>query len=338
MTSLDCKSSNIGPIRVNISNTGNMNKAFIGDPDCAYWDNEYPIGSDNVYGKWGIWIGADNKVSEGGPWGTPDIANEFFPSSEPWDTVWVVDRGETVDIPYWPEYTGVSDQDFVCRYNDYRITQGFSLSGAIYEGHSPLYIDVIQVTYTWTSLELIENQYWVIPKRFGLDLYFGIAGNMNAGDGFVAVGDDYCTFDYENNFAIIEDLPGGGDDWNYAGPMGFRIVSDIPDDMMNWHYHDSYSEAFFPPTDARKFNIMKGPITHDPSQTSLGFAHVYYGVGPFSIGNGDTLHLIVGQIHGQGFEGLYNNFHSFHSIKEQNYRTPSAPPMPPVRLEPDTEI
>ncbi len=54
-------------------------------------------------------------------------------STEKWDTIWVVSKGDTANIPYWPNYVAVSDQDFVCRYTDYNVLN--------VQGHTPLYVD-----------------------------------------------------------------------------------------------------------------------------------------------------------------------------------------------------
>ena len=119
---LDFKVSNVGPVMQVITNHGHF-----GGGETNYtgqFDNEYPAGSGKTYGPFAIWIGGIRKgiksVAEGGPWAIPFYGNTvtMFPSAEPWDSVWVVSRGQTVDIPYWPGYTGVSDEDLVCRYSD----------------------------------------------------------------------------------------------------------------------------------------------------------------------------------------------------------------------------
>lgn len=158
-TNLDCKVIEIGPIRQTITNMATFGSGFT---FCAYdlpytrhidfnaigeiWQpgwSEYPKGSNCWYLNFAPWIGAkrgnNTLVSTGGPeWLDNEpayhLTYEFFPTSEPWDTIWVVNRGETVHIPYWPDYTGISDQDFICRYNDYKILN--------ITNHVPLYIDV----------------------------------------------------------------------------------------------------------------------------------------------------------------------------------------------------
>lgn len=85
-------------------------------------------------------IGA-HKVTCAEDWS--DLSNfsgfEFFPTGEPWDSIWVVARDEVVDIPYWPNYKGISDQDFVCRFDDYHINAP--------DQTRPLGIEVIQTTH-----------------------------------------------------------------------------------------------------------------------------------------------------------------------------------------------
>lgn len=126
-TSLDFKVSNVGPVRQVVTNIGlfgegsENNRPFIGygGPITC----EYPAGQLYHYGTFTIWVGGIrsevSRVSTRGPWGpAAHFGNTFelFPTAEPWDTVWVVEDREIVDIPYWLGYQGVSDQDLVCRY------------------------------------------------------------------------------------------------------------------------------------------------------------------------------------------------------------------------------
>ena len=69
------------------------------------------------------------------------LGHELFPTTEPWDTIYVVGRDEIVDIPYWPGYKGISDEDIVCRYNDYLYHPPDQVA--------PLGIEVIQVVHGW---------------------------------------------------------------------------------------------------------------------------------------------------------------------------------------------
>ena len=70
---------------------------------------EYPIGSGSSYLYGGSVLVAGIKngqklFSMADAWSEYSVncAYEFYPSAEPWDSVWVVYRGETADIPYLP--------------------------------------------------------------------------------------------------------------------------------------------------------------------------------------------------------------------------------------------
>ncbi|MEK6757445.1 MAG: hypothetical protein AABZ02_14930, partial [Bacteroidota bacterium] len=111
---LDWKMHNVGKVRQVVTNMGTLNKALTKFPGLIY--SEFPPGSDeeHLY-QGGLWIGAitptgDTAVSTTQAHYTP---NEFFPTGAPWDTIWVPSRGDTLHIPYWPNYVGFSDQDFV---------------------------------------------------------------------------------------------------------------------------------------------------------------------------------------------------------------------------------
>ncbi|NIA09962.1 MAG: hypothetical protein GWP10_09585, partial [Nitrospiraceae bacterium] len=144
LATLDWKLHNVGKVRQVITNTGGMNAKFDilfdypGLINCEFPPNSY----EEHLTEGGIWIGTvvgkDTLVSVAQGEASP---REFFPSDAPWDTIWVVNKGNTVNIPYWPGYVGVSDQDFVCRYSDY------SPASLKVSGHIPLYLDVIQTSY-----------------------------------------------------------------------------------------------------------------------------------------------------------------------------------------------
>jgi len=114
-TSLDWHISEIGPIRQIITNMGNFGPGLTAYSG-IYSSTEYPIGSYVLYGPFAPWIGAKRwgqvLVSSGGPWcdrwtsvNSNDIGHfgnrhELFPTASPWDSVWVVNNRETVDIPF----------------------------------------------------------------------------------------------------------------------------------------------------------------------------------------------------------------------------------------------
>ena len=188
-TNLDCKLIDIGPIRQTVTNMATFGSGWADDiitnPVTAWRSfssstgqetyehgipgfSEYPAGSHCIYGDWGPWFagntskgalvstGGPISIEEGGIYASPW---ELFATAAPWDTVWVVNRGDTVDIPYWRNYTAVSDQDHVTRFNDY------SAASLVVADHVPLDIEVIQVTYAWNSLEFLVHSVLDYTKR-----------------------------------------------------------------------------------------------------------------------------------------------------------------------------
>ena len=143
-TKLDYKVTTVGKIRQVLNNQGTLDKAMTRYPGLIM--AEFPAGSDeeHLY-QGGLWVGAitpsgDTLVSETRSHYAP---LEFYPSASQWDTVWVGAKGDTLQIPYWPNYVAVSDQDFICRYNDYNLLN--------IPDHTPLYVEITQTTYAWSS-------------------------------------------------------------------------------------------------------------------------------------------------------------------------------------------
>ena len=346
-TNLDCKLVDIGVVRQTLTNMATFSAGWT---DCIFyypftqnidWDNlwsdvhpvaqpgwsEYPKGSNCIYGDFAPWIGAKVgttvRVTTGGPcdmdpWPAEHLVYELYPTSEPWDTIWVVNRGQTVDIPYWPNYTGISDQDFVCRFNDYTVLN--------LTNHVPMDIDVIQVTYSWISLEFLVHQYWIIPRQSDLkDVYFGYYGKICCGCASTAqmgtaIADEYGWYDEQRNVGFEEDLPGHGDDDCVSGPIAFKIIPDISESSLQWTWYDGLPGRAHPNTDPGKYQWMTQGINHVPIQQGDG--NFIYSAGPFQLPLGDTLHLTVGQIYGKGLEGVYKNLDRLFELRERDYRLP----------------
>jgi hypothetical protein len=330
---LDFKVSNAGPVVQVVSNHG-----LFGGGETRYtgpYDNEYPAGSSITYGTFALWIGGIRggikSVDEGGPWtGTGFYGNRvtMYATANPWDSVWVVNRGQTVDIPYWPGYTGISDQDLVCRYSD--VIQNIP-------GHQPLYIEVTQVTYAWTSLEFLVHQFWIRPLQGDVqNVYVGLFDNAEIGKFAEILGDpneEFGNYDAANHFGLEQsNRPASG---AALGPMGFRIVPDVPDTSVHWTWLDGnaggidINENFN--TDEIRYDYMTDGVVHDPVQGTK-YGHCLYAAGPFQLHMGDTLHFTLGEILGVGSSGVYANLNRFLKLKGQQYHTPAPPPRPPLRI------
>ena len=142
--------------------------------------NEFPAGSGCGYGSLSPWIagiksGSNMLVTTGGPWADHyGNRHELFPSNAPWDSLYIVQKGDTVDIPFYKNnYTAKSNEDIIGHYNDYSITS--------VPNHVPMGIDIIQRTYTWTGFEFIVHRLSVVFKNNISDVWLGMFGNMAIG-------------------------------------------------------------------------------------------------------------------------------------------------------------
>jgi hypothetical protein len=330
---LDFKVSNVGPVMQVISNHGDF-----GGGETKYtgpYDNEYPAGSDMTYGAFALWVGGIKNgvksVAEGGPWtGTGHFGNrvELYPSAEAWDTVWVVNRNQTVDLPYWPGYTGVSDQDLVCRYAD--------LNNNIV-GHTPMGIEVTQVTYAWTSLEFLVHQFWLRATKGDVqNVYVGICGNASIGKFPLILGDpndEFGNYDFTNRMGYEQEKAPDAD--ATLGPIGWRLFPDGSDGSVRWTWIDGQVETWNmqdpPNNDDLRYDHMAAGVFHDKIQ-DRGYGHFLYAIGPFQLKMGDTVHVTLGQLLGKGMNGVLDNLARLQKLRKQAYHIPGPPPLPPVRV------
>jgi hypothetical protein len=337
---LDWKLINIGKVRQVITNTGWLNA--VGDPSFDYTrllNCEYPPGS------------GEEHITEAGPW-IGAIVNgqklvsvirgeegEFFASDQPWDTIWVVKRGDTVNIgdpvnPYWQNYIGVSDEDFICKYNDYgpaslKITD-----------HDPLYLDVIQQCYSWQSYpldQIIVINYKIISRRYDLqNIYLTNWMNGNVGD--ISVGgayglDDETYFEPDRTMAICRDLPGGADGTalGMIGQKSYFPPLNGSDSVLTFIWYNGQQQAI-PHTNIERYNDMsKGLIMENQVSTGDGTKHIV-SLGPYSLAVNDTLEFSVALIIGESIDDLNQKEDILNIVKAKDFKVPSAPPSPPLRI------
>lgn len=335
---IDWKLYTITRVRQVVTNTGSLNAK---DPDDRFYNYprlvncEFPPGSfEEHLTEGGIWIGAvvgsDSLVSvtEG------EVSDrEFFASDEPWDTVWVMNRADTVDIPYWPGYVGISDQDLVCRYNDYgpaslRITN-----------HRPLFIDVIQTSYAWTTFpfdQFLVFRYYIIPRQNDLQqVYLSSWINGNVGNyRDESFGLDDVTYAQQNGLLqICEDLPGGTDGTAFS-PVATKVYPpENPSAPLQttfiWY---NGRQTGLPGQDNLRYAQMSDGRIMLPQSSSGDGTKSMISVGPYQINVGDTLEFIVALILGEGAAGVLDNADRVDSLKTKGFRTPSPPPSPPLRI------
>lgn len=335
-TTLDWKVHNVGKVRQLITNMGALWTASTDYPGLIYC--EYPPNSHEEHiGEAGIWVGAitpenDTLVSATTIWANPHF--EFYPSAAPDDTIWVINKGDTVDIPYWGRYTAIADQDFVCRYSDYYLTN--------IGDHRPLYLDVIQISHAWSSYpldEMIVFEFYVIPTRKNLSqvyIAYWMDGNVGyRGEGWGFALDDLSYYYADRNLAASIDPPTGEDEAAIS-PLGVKIYPSvkIPPSTLRWTFNWYPGGGAGGPADRDGVlyqeisagTIMRNQQTGDGSQFILSY-------GPLTLAVGDTAYFRVGLILGEGEAKMLANADRLDWLVQKDFKVPAPPPLPPLRLE-----
>jgi len=340
---LDWKMQDIGAVRQWIPNNGGF--WAMGVYDCPLLINvEYPVGNYIEHiGEGGIWVGAitpngDTLVSVTNSW-NPWREGEFWPpTNEPWDTIWVVNRNDTVDIPYFENYVGLSDRDYVFRYNDYN---PYSLTKA---NHVPLYVDVIEIGHNWSAPEFLSKiklyEHYVISREYDLKkVYISMWADPNVGlrsvDFQSMISDDYTRFFPELQMGVGLDAPGGVDGFaDY--PIGVKLFppDNYPKEALNWTFiwgGSTNPPGITPSTDKGKYEqlMMSRKIMED-QQIPTG-SHFIISCGPMELNKGDTLHFYVALVLGDGLDEVIRNAKTLEKLKDNNFKTPAPPPKPLLR-------
>ena len=330
---LDYKVHDVGRVRQLVTNIGTLWSAVTDYPGLIY--AEYPPNSREEHvGEGGIWVGGitpgnDTLVSVTTSWAS---SFEFYPSAARWDSIWVVGKDDTVNIPYRQRYVGVSDQDFVCRYSDYNITN--------IANHTPLYLDVIQTSYAWSSSplnEIIVYTFYVIPKRTAIRktwIAYWLDGNVGyRGQGWDFALDDYTTYYPDKHFGMSTDQAGGSDGTAY-GPIGVKIIppKNVHPDSLRWtfNWYEGGGIVTPPSRDAARYAEMASGNIMQNQQQAIGSQFII-AFGPVDLNVGDTLTFQVAEILGHGTAGALANEKTVTWLIRQNFRVPSPPPLPPLR-------
>ena len=333
----DWKLHDVGAVIQLVINNGKLN--LLGTDYPGLLNTEYPLNSYSEHmGSVGWYIGGitpkgDTLVSVTHSFSSPDEFRGY--SAAPWDTIWVVSGETTRDIPYLPEYSPVSDQDFVTRYNDY------SKASLQVSNHQPMYLDVLQTSFAWSSPpldEIIVFNYWVTATQFDLsEVYVAnfVDGNVGyrTGSGFAFGQDDYSTYHPGYHMGISHDGPGGPDGGKYT-PMGLMFLpgKGINPDNLTWTWMWNSSSSVVPTRDPDRWAQMaSGKIMRD-QETASGTNYML-SFGPFQLNRGDTLHFKLIEILGMDEEAILDNAEIANWLIEQDFNVPSPPPAPPLSLE-----
>jgi hypothetical protein len=350
----DWKLHNAGRVIQLVHNRGYLNK--LGTDYGGLLNTEFPPNSFQEHaGGFGWFIGGvpqggayagDTLVSVGKAHGSSE---EFLGySSQPFDTVWVAERGDALDLPYqvpYPDstyvpsedsegYVPVSDQDFVTRYNDYN-----ALTRSRNARHRPLNIDVIHTSYAWGSPplhEMIFVNYAVVVKEHDINSVYlasfvdGLVGRRT-GAGFTFGNDDYSTYNEEYNMGIVHDGEGGPDGGKYS-PMGVMVVPPDrkPVDELTWTWLHTGRAA--PPTDPERYEQMKSGIVMDDQVYASGTRY-FQSFGPYSLQEKDTLRFSLGIVLGTSLDSLLINAETARFALERDFGLPKAPPQPQLEAE-----
>ncbi len=253
-------------------------------------------------------------------------------SSAPWDSVWEIKRGDTVNIPYYGDYTAHSDQDMVTRYNDYNEA---SLQPA---EHDPQFLDIYQTSWAWSSRPLdqfIVLNMNVIPTRRSLyDFWSGIFFNSSVGlhEGFAPHTDDRITYHPEHRMMIAHDGPGNEGEEPYT-PMGIKILPPAEyRGELDWTFQWGYSGDLRVQRDRQRYEqLTSGEIQTD--QQSYGNATSLLSYGPIdSLQHNDTLKWQFATVYGYSVEELLEKSALIDTLAPE-FNVPSPPPSPRVDVE-----
>ncbi|MBN2354588.1 hypothetical protein JXO59_00660 [candidate division KSB1 bacterium] len=345
----DWKLTTVGKVRQIILNRGRMSRNG-NYADFPYLIGcEYPPGSGdehiNATGWWigGIAPGYVKRVSVGAGGKTPD---EFWPTEAPWDTIWVVNKGNVMDIGgtqadgtvdiYWPGYKAISDQDFVFRCNDYLVLSP-SLGGNIRDPHSPLYLEVIGTVYTWSSPPLDEVIVWtfyIIPKKFSVeDVYFALQFGARVGPINKSPGaDDRSLYFPEHKMVAHEDGPGGTDGDPAGAAIGFKLIPPPGLELILNYTFTWGSEALTRDKDDDRYDAISQNYIMENQEEYYG-GSAYFSAGPFDAELGDTLKLQLAEILSPNLQGLVQRASVIDEVIKKDFKFPSGVPSPQLKTE-----
>tara|TARA_B100000676_G_C18061569_1_gene838145 strand:- start:154 stop:1947 length:1794 start_codon:yes stop_codon:yes gene_type:complete len=256
-------------------------------------------------------------------------AYEFFPSEEPWDTLWTVGRNEIISTPYLQNYKGLADQNFIFTLNDY--------SYEIPDQVQPLYMDVIIISHAWSSHpfdDFILFEYFAIPSIEIEDAYFFYYAGVQLQTGAQSNAfDNLVYYDEDRRMLVVDDQPGGGDDEiGIIGYMLFQPDGYEPEDL-NWTFNNTTTMSH---EDEIQYDITSSGISQpsmDGCNGASGCGRVAFG--PLDLSPGDTIHYYVAEVFGEDIDDFEENADRVLALLNNNFNTPGPPPSPQFRVEVD---
>ena len=257
-------------------------------------------------------------------WSSSDEMNGY--SSNPWDSVWKVQRGDTANIPYMGQYTPHGDQDIVTRYNDY------NQASIQTQGHDPQFIDIYQTSWAWASEPLDQFAIFnmeVIPTEKPLyEFWTGIFFNPAVGyaEGTTPEADDYITYHPRHNMMIAHDSPGNEGPETYS-PMGLKIMPprDWDQSQLDWTFRWGYSGDLQVSRDRARYDqLSSGQIQSNQTLSGNATALVSFGARD-SIGVQDTMRWQFATIYAMTEEEILEKSRLIDELGPE-FNVPSPPP------------
>lgn len=344
---LDWKLHEVGKVIQIVNNQGRLNQ--LGTTYTGLINTRFPPQSFEEHtGGVGWYIGGVN--SDGDTLVTTPFIPAFNASQElqgysgaPWDTVYRVNRGDTMDIgdpdnPYITNYTAEGDEDIVTRYNDY--------NQAVLDNpdHRPMFIDVVQRSWAWASEpmdQFIIFNIDIIPQREPLyDVWLGVLFNANVGRrtgaGFSFSQDDFATYHHNYRMAIGHDAEGGPDGGKYT-PIGMKLIppdeyrgEEIRSDKWNWTWR--WSGVAREDDSSHYEQMTLGQLQENqvnPSGTS--WIHAFGQIDSLSVG--DTLTWQSAMVLGMDQNELFEKAELIERLMP-DFDVPSPPPSPELTVTP----
>jgi len=277
--------------------------------------------------------GGSKIFTRGGGWradGADIYGYEWWPSNEPWDTVWVVSKGDTGHMPYWPDFVGFAQQNFVTHYGDYYMNHP--------EQQNQLVMDVIQTSHAWGLIGysnwLIYN-YYLIPRTPLTDVWVGIYNMGGIGSGGNIGQDDILSFDFDRQIGFTEDPIGNDDDYNSNGdridyPRAFKMYppEGYSVDELQWTFdHGQYLNHI----DGDMYDFMTSGNHRQPGNDPRGISSIWMAMGPFTLNPGDTLKFRVASLQGTSKDHVRETLDRLDEFSAAGYPLPSPPPAPKLK-------
>jgi len=344
----DWRLTTAGNIRMVVHNRGRIFSWPVGEVPVLV-DVEYPPGSGEEHvGSCGISFGG---IREDGILGISNgehmaQGDELWPSTESWDSIWVVNRNDApldiggvnsegeLDI-YKPGYKAISDQDLICRYGDYHV---LSIGN-----HNPLYVDIIQTVYTWGTYPLndvVLYTYEVIPKRFSIsDPIFNLLALSKVGfnNNSPSV-DDRQVYDNDRKLLILEDGDGSADG-DAISNLGFQMFTpaDIPESEITWTWLWNTDIWFQPSTDQENYDTFftTGEVMRSQESFDGSISYLTASFPGFTLEVGDTMKFQIALIMDDDgeTEGIITKSELLDILREKDFVVPGPPPPPPLIVE-----